>query len=134
MHGLNRWRKAWADVDKILVKVWRDAGRLVPNDDSEVDDGNPTRDSGSKDKERRKRAHPSNNDIKHILSAMPEVDSGRQKRAERQRSEVLSWRHSVESSSQASVIDAQSPGNRQSTKSANLHDSRNFSGSFGFYH
>lgn len=124
VHGLNRWRKAWADVDKILVKVWRDAGRLVPNDDSEGDDENPTRDSGSKDKERRKRAHPSNNDIKDILSAMLELDSGRQKRAERQRREVLSWRHSVESSSQASMVDAQSPGNRQSTKRANLHDSR----------
>ena len=124
LHGLNRWRKSWADVDKILVKVWRDAGRLVPNDDSGGDDENPTRDSGSKDKERRKRVHPSDNDIEDILSAMPELDSGRQKRAERQRSEILSWRNSVESSSQASMIDAQSPGNRQSTKRANLHNNQ----------
>jgi hypothetical protein len=109
LHGLNRWRKSWADVDKILVKVWRDAGRLVPNDDSGGDDENPTRDSGSKDKERRKRVHPSDNDVENILSAMPKLDSGRQKRAERQRSEVLSWRNSVKSRSQASMIDAQSP-------------------------
>jgi hypothetical protein len=81
----------------------------VPNDDSGGDDENPTRDSGSKDKERRKRVHPSDNDVENILSAMPKLDSGRQKRAERQRSEVLSWRNSVKSRSQASMIDAQSP-------------------------
>ncbi|KAI4925672.1 hypothetical protein J4E85_007551 [Alternaria conjuncta] len=106
--GLNRWRKAWADIDKILAKVWTDAGRLVPDDDSDADNERPPRATESKNEAGRNggRANiPGDN----LPLAAPVVEPARQRQAGRRRSDISEWQNSVE---------AQSPTNLDKGKGA----------------
>ncbi|KAI4606993.1 hypothetical protein J4E83_009748 [Alternaria metachromatica] len=112
--GLNRWRKAWADIDKILAKVWTDAGRLVPDDDSDADNERPPRATESKNKAGRNggRANiPGDN----LPLAAPEVEPARQRQAGRRRSDISEWQNSVE---------AHSPTNLDKGKDATTRDSK----------
>ena len=109
--GLNRWRKAWADIDKILAKVWTDAGRLVPDDDSDADNERPPRATESKNEAGRNGGRvniPGDN----LPLAAPEVEPARQRQAGRRRSDISEWQNSVE---------AHSPTNLDKGKDASTH-------------
>ena len=119
--GLNRWRKAWTDVDKVLLKVWRDAGRLIPDDNSDTDNERPAKKSDPKDKEERKRAQSSDTGLEEASSASSEFDPAEQRRTERRQNDISDWRRSVESTSQGGNADTHSPENRNKTKRASMY-------------
>jgi hypothetical protein len=123
--GLERWCKAWTEVDNILVKVRRDAKRLMPDDNSDTADGGRTaRKCDPRDKEEPDRAQPSNNGVDDMPSTFSKLNPGQQNRAERRRSEISDWRRSVGSTSNGSIVDGQTPENRDTTKRTSMHNSR----------
>jgi hypothetical protein len=102
--GMNSWRKAWTDVGKILVEVWRDAGRLRTDDDYDTDDRKPTEDCNMKDKEARKRARP-NGDNGEDAPVIPSgSDRAEQRQAKRRWSDISEWQHSVENEPPSPII------------------------------
>lgn len=109
--GLDRWRKAWTDVDKILAKVWKDAGRLVADDDSDADNERPPRATESKKEVGRSggRATIPGDDVP---LAAPEAEFARQRQAGRRRSDISEWQNSGQ---------AQSPTNLDKGKGVNTH-------------
>ncbi|KAI4620335.1 hypothetical protein J4E80_004861 [Alternaria sp. BMP 0032] len=90
--GLDRWRKAWTEVDKILAKVWTDAGRLM------ADDERPPRATESKNEVGRNggRATIPGEDVP---LAAPEAEPARQRQAGRRRSDISEWQNSVQAQS-----------------------------------
>jgi len=59
--GLDRWRKAWTDVDRTLARVWTDAGRLVADDNSDTGNERPPKATDSKNEAERKRGQSNRN-------------------------------------------------------------------------
>ena len=109
--GLDRWRKAWTDVDKILAKVWTDAGRLVVDGESDADDERPHRATESKNEVGRN-GGPATIAGEDVPLAAPEAEPARQRQTGGRRSEISEWQNSVQ---------AQSPTNLDKGRGVNTH-------------
>ncbi|KAI4660732.1 uncharacterized protein J4E79_005300 [Alternaria viburni] len=96
--GLDRWRKAWTEVDKILAKVWTDAGRLMADDDSDADNERPPRATESKNEVGRNRGRATIPG-EDVPLAAPEAEPARQRQAGRRRSDISEWQNSVQAQS-----------------------------------
>ncbi len=125
--GLDRWCKAWTDVDRMLAKVWRDAGRLRSEDDSDINHEDPAGKSNPKDNEKRKEFESHNNNDENIPLALSNSDRNRQRQSERRQSNVSDWRRSVESTPNGRNIGAQVVKNLDKGKGVSTHHRQNIS-------
>jgi hypothetical protein len=125
--GLNRWRKAWTDVGKMLAKVWKDAGRLRSEDDSDMNHEDPAEKSNPKDNEERKEFESHNNSDENIPLDLSNSDRNRQRQSERRRSDISDWRRSVKSTSNGRNIGAQGVTNLDKGKGVSSHNRQNTS-------